>query len=438
MVLDPYGYWEKQRLYNVNGLSWNSVAGIFMVFSSNAQTTNKIMKLNGEDSFKLVLHPNGWKILGDHNIAFKTGEEHKLLRKSFLSLFTRKALGVYLKVQERIIRESLAEWFQDPQEQEIRFRVRDMNVLTSQQVFCGPYFESREQGLEFNQNYQLMAEGFLSFPIDLPGTGLNKAMKARHRTADSLTKFSAQALEAMSKEGVEPVCLLDFWALEVLQEIAECEKAGLPPPKHSSPFEMGNTVLDFLFASQDASTASLTWIFALLDANPDVLAKIREEQKRIRPNDDPLTYEVVESLVYTKAVVKELLRYRPPATFVPQMAMADVPLTDDYTVPKGTLVVPSLWAACHQGFPNPEKFDPERMMPERKEDVTYRENFLTFGVGPHSCVGKEYAINHLIAFVSIMSMKTDWTRRKTPKSEDIAYLPTIYPAECLVTLQPFA
>ena len=164
---------------------------------------------------------------------------------------------------------------------------------------------------------------------------------------------------------------------------------------------------------------------------------------------------------------------------VPQLAMADVKLTEDYTVPKGaptftfhfhkshfhtfhfhishfdampgSIVIPSLWSACHEGFPNPESFDPERMMcvqtinhhhtpshhtsftsphiithhhitthhthrtsshitlmagrPERQEDVVYRNNFLTFGVGPHMCVGREYAINQLTAFLSILATK---------------------------------
>ena len=43
--------------------------------------------------------------------------------------------------------------------------------------------------------------------------------------------------------------------------------------------------------------------------------------------------------------------------------------------------------------------------PERQEDVVYRNNFLTFGVGPHMCVGREYAINQLTAFLSILSTK---------------------------------
>ncbi len=72
--------------------------------------------------------------------------------------------------------------------------------------------------------------------------------------------------------------------------------------------------------------------------------------------------EIAEQLVYTRAVIKEILRIRPPAPLVPQMAVADVRLTDDYTVPKGTIVVPSLLAVCLQVFPDAEKFDPDRMM----------------------------------------------------------------------------
>lgn len=50
--------------------------------------------------------------------------------------------------------------------------------------------------------------------------------------------------------------------------------------------------------------------------------------------------------------------------------------------------------------------------PERKEDVTYAGNFLVFGHGPHYCVGKEYAINHLMAFLAITSTSLDWQRTR--------------------------
>jgi sterol 22-desaturase len=274
MVLDPYAFWERQRLLSPSGLSWNSIAGYFMIYSAKAETTAAILRSNGPDSFKLVLHPNGVKVFGDHNIAFKWGEELRLLRRSFLTLFTRKALGVYLNLQDKLIRESLAEWLKDgATECELRTKIRDMNVWTSQKVFCGPYIRNTQERDNFSYHYQRLVDGFLSFPLYFPGTGLWKAVKSRHVIIASLERYCRESKERM-RAGGEPECLLDFWTQEILQEMNEASKNNLPPPKHSSDFEMGNTLMDFLFASQDASTASLTWIVALMHKHPEILAKV--------------------------------------------------------------------------------------------------------------------------------------------------------------------
>lgn len=60
---------------------------------------------------------------------------------------------------------------------------------------------------------------------------------------------------------------------------------------------------------------------------------------------------------------------------------------------------------------------------------------------PHSHLpraGKEYAINQLTCFLAILSMATDWSRRRTEKSSEWVYLPTIYPADALITFSPRA
>ncbi len=44
----------------------------------------------------MVLHPNGYKVFGKDNIGFKHGQELKELRRSFINLFTRRAMGKYL------------------------------------------------------------------------------------------------------------------------------------------------------------------------------------------------------------------------------------------------------------------------------------------------------------------------------------------------------
>lgn len=431
MMRDPYGFWERQRQYAPSGISWTSIAGVFTVFATKTDISRFILSNNGPDSFMMKLHPNGWKILGDNNIAFKWGQEHKALRQSFLKLFTRRALGVYLNIQEHLIRKHLASWLapRGGAPFEVRTKLRDLNMYTSQTVFVGPYLDDREQ---FCRDYLHITEGFLSLPVALPGTGLWRAIRARKRAVRVLTECVRRSKHRMGKEGATPECLLDFWTLSVFDEVAEAERAGAPPPKHTDDHEMADSVLDFLFASQDASTASLTWTTALMAERGDVLQRVREEQARVRPNDEPLTHELLEQMTYTRAVIMEVLRYRPPAVMVPQVAMTDVPLTDDYCVPKGSLVIPSVWAACMEGFPEPERFDPERMMPARQEDVRYRKHFLTFGTGPHGCVGRQYAINHLMCYLAVLATTLEWTRVRSDKSDAIVYLPTIYPGDCVI------
>jgi sterol 22-desaturase len=65
-------------------------------------------------------------------------------------------------------------------------------------------------------------------------------------------------------QGHEPSCLLDFWMVNTVAEIEEAQRNNLPPPPHSTDAEIGHTTLDFLFAAQDASTASLVWVMTFL------------------------------------------------------------------------------------------------------------------------------------------------------------------------------
>ena len=85
---------------------------------------------------------------------------------------------------------------------------------------------------------------------------------------------NSTVLRVCLQRGGEPRCLMDFWAQKCLEEIAEAEAEGRAPPAHTTPDRMGDAMLDFLFASQDASTASLVWSLVFMTEHPDVLAKV--------------------------------------------------------------------------------------------------------------------------------------------------------------------
>lgn len=430
MVKDPYGFWEKQRLMSFPGMSWHSIVGVFTIFVTDAAISRHVFNHNGADTLLMQLHPSAKNVLGERNIAFLHGPDHKALRKSFIALFTRKALGVYVKQQDEIIRKHIAEWMKAGSEaREMRPFICTLNQFTSQDVFAGPYLGSNADRIEFSKAYSAMTDAFLAFPLCVPGTQVWKGRQGRFYIIKVLTKAAAESKARMAA-GEEPKCLLDFWSQQVLAEVKEAEEQGLAPPFYSADAKMADSVMDFLFASQDASTASLTWTVTLMAEHPDVLARVREEQERVRKDlDAPITGELLNEMKYTRQVVKEILRYRPPAPMVPQVAQKPFKLTETYTAPKGAMIIPSCWAASMQGYENPEKFDPDRFSAERGEDVKFASNFLVFGHGPHYCVGKEYAQNHLATFLARLSTSVNIKRTRSEVSDNTIYLPTLYPGD---------
>ena len=70
---------------------------------------------------------------------------------------------------------------------------------------------------------------------------------------------------------------------------------------------------------------------------PDVLNKIRDENLKVRNGDKnkAISMDLLDEMTYTRAAVRELLRYRPPVIMVPYLAKKAFPITDTYTVPKG-------------------------------------------------------------------------------------------------------
>lgn len=418
MILHPFEFYEKQKTYGP--ISWNSIVGSLFIYTRDPDLTKKVFA-NEEGKLRLWLHMNAEKILGKNNIAFMSGEPHKVLRRELIHLFTKKALGKYLSIQEDEIRSHMKNW-QKYKPQEIRILARNLNVDTSIHVFTGTYMNENVRN-QFRQDYMLMNEGLLAFPINFPGTKLYKAIEARKRIINVLIPIIQESQNRMQSYD-NATCLVDEWMKIVVSK-----------PKHERETDNDYAfhILDFLFASQDASTSSLVWVFELLSRHPDIWKTIKEEQDLLRPNDERISLELLDKMDYNNQFVKELLRYSAPAVSVPHIALEDFKLTEDYTVPKGGVVFPSiLWAhSTEDGFKNCEKFDPSRWSPERREESS--KYFLAFGYGSHKCLGQEYAQNHLKAFVAILVKNWNWKRILTSKSNKIDYFPTITPADgCII------
>ena len=170
-------------------------------------------------------------------------------------------------------------------------------------------------------------------------------------------------------------------------------------------------------------SSALTFAFQLIGDHPKVLAKIREEQEAVRQGDyeSDVTVEQLEKMIYTRSAIREVLRLVPPVIMVPYLATKDFPLTEDYTVPKGSIVIPSLYNSLHDPavYPDPETFAPERFMPGGVCESSDPKNFIVFGAGPHKCIGYEYVYLHLTSVLGAAAATMDWSHERTKDSDEI-------------------
>lgn len=223
--------------------------------------------------------------------------------------------SIYLQIQDALTRKHFSKWLEeakaDPSPKPIMFPARALNMDISLRVFCGPHI-SEEAAQEINEKYWLITRALelVNFPLAIPGTKVYKAVQAR-KVAIKWLSLAAERSKISMAAGHEPECMLDAW-------IRELESPSYKGRKDFDNREMAMVLFSFLFASQDALSSGVIYGLQHLADHPDILAKIREEQERVRGGnvEKPVTIEMMDDMPYLRAFVKESLRVKPPVTMV--------------------------------------------------------------------------------------------------------------------------
>jgi len=293
------------------------------------------------------------KLLGADNWVFLDGKAHVDFRKGLNGLFTRKALESYLPGQEEVYNvyfEKFLKVSEDAGGQPVPYmpEFREVMCAVSCRTFVGHYI-SDEAIKKIADDYYLITAALelVNFPIIIPYTKTWYGKKAAEMVLAEFSKCAAKSKIRMAAGG-DITCIMDGWVKTQLESAAyrkRLEKGlsmeGIQKPspllRDFTDYEISQTIFTFLFASQDATSSAATWLFQTMAQRPDVLDKIREENLRLRGGDrnKPISMDILDGMTYTRAAVRELLRYRPPVIMVPYLAKKAFPVTDTYTVPKG-------------------------------------------------------------------------------------------------------
>jgi cytochrome P450 len=186
--------------------------------------------------------------------------------------------------------------------------------------------------------------------------------------------------------------------------------------------QIRDEVITIFTAGHETTANLLTWTLYLLARHPDVLAKLRQELDTLLQGNIP-TAEDLQQLVYTKAVLNESMRLRPPVGIMMRRISKDTEV-DGYLLKQGRLVIFSIYNIHHHPdfWQQPEQFDPERFLSAENR----RFSFMPFGTGERICIGNHFALLESQLLLSMIIQNFDLQLLNTDEAE----------IEMAVTLKP--
>ncbi|KAL8604238.1 hypothetical protein ACOMHN_014806 [Nucella lapillus] len=149
----------------------------------------------------------------------------------------------------------------------------------------------------------------------------------------------------------------------------------------------------FMFEGHDTTAASMNWCTYLIGSDDKVQDRVHQELDRVFGDSDRMpTMNDLKELKYLECCIKEALRLYPSVPYFGRTTTEEAKF-GPYTVPEGVSVV-VFASAIHRDprwFPEPDRFDPDRFLPEnstRRHPYAY----IPFSAGLRNCIGQKFAL----------------------------------------------
>jgi cytochrome P450 len=183
----------------------------------------------------------------------------------------------------------------------------------------------------------------------------------------------------------------------------------------------------FFLAGHETTASALTWAFFILATRPEIADRIRSEVQSVTEGE-PIDFQHIRNLHFTRSVFKETLRLYPPITFIPRVA-AEATRIGNRKIKKGAMIMIAPWVIHrhHDYWDNPDSFDPERFTPEREDEIL-PNTYMPFGLGPRVCVGANFATIEATLILARLISRYDFDVAEPEKVRPVARL-TTRPAE---------
>jgi cytochrome P450 len=351
------------------------------------------------------------------------GKEWSVRRKLLHQALTPKALRLYKPVQTAEASRLCQQLLESPANWE-----KLLERFTSSIVFCVAYGH-RIDSLNANVIHQRFKFMHIAASLNVPGKYLVESFPILKYVPDALAPWKADIKARGREEAAANLALVDV----VRSDLARAKSQGDDIPdslcklllelREKEHIPLSDRNFSYIPASlfgagSDTTASTLCTAFLALVTHPEALSAAHRELDNVIGAERSPTFEDEANLPYTRALVKEVLRWRPVAVLggTPHASTED-DRYEGYYIPSGTTVLGNSWAINlnEEYYPNPHQFDPTRFLDEALAERSKAPTPLTgkphpakaghssFGWGRRICPGANLAENSLyIALAKIL------------------------------------
>ena len=173
--------------------------------------------------------------------------------------------------------------------------------------------------------------------------------------------------------------------------------------------QVRDEAMTIFLAGHETTANALSWTWYLLSQHPEIEARFHREVDALGdrlpgPADMPL-------LPYTRMVLAESMRLYPPAWAVGRRAINDFE-AGGYLIPARSMVLMSQYIMHRDPrfHPEPERFDPDRWLPQ-VASARPKFSYFPFGGGTRICIGEQFAWMEGVLILAAIAQK--WRLRYT-------------------------
>lgn len=172
-----------------------------------------------------------------------------------------------------------------------------------------------------------------------------------------------------------------------------------------SPREQTDNLIGFFIAGHETTALTLTWALYLVGKHAETEQRIVNEVRAV-VGDGDVTYDHIDKLPFTRAVLDETMRLFPPAPLLARQAISET-VVGGREIGIGDLMVLGTYIMHRTDrlWDEPLVFDPDRFLNSPGLNRG-KDKFMPFGAGPRVCVGAAFAV--MEAMMALATLVRDY------------------------------